>query len=145
MELHACEPHALQPHTTDRQGGNTAAVCAQEDASKRELLADRLKGIKACKGAMADRSNAARDGRVARNRNIQRAHERLARNQSKARGDDRAQRMEALKVCISLAQPSAARFESMQGWFEHILQGRSCRTAETLSSACLTVHDLQRL
>lgn len=70
----------------------------REDASKRELLADRLKGIKACKGAMADRSNAARDGRVARNRNIQRAHERLARNQSKARGDDRAQRMEALKA-----------------------------------------------
>ena len=40
----------------------------------------------------------ARDGRAVRNRMVLRAHERLARLRTKAKGDDRAQRLEALKV-----------------------------------------------
>ena len=42
----------------------------------------------------------ARDARAVRNRMVLRAHERLARLRTKAKGDDRAQRLEALKVCL---------------------------------------------
>ena len=70
----------------------------QEDKAKNDAVAERGKGLKAGRAGMGDRSNAARELRVARNRGVLRAHERLARLRSKARGDDRAQRLEALKA-----------------------------------------------
>ena len=70
----------------------------QEDKAKNDAVAERARNLKAARAAMGDRGNASRELRVARNRGVVRAHERLARLRSKARGDDRAQRLEALKV-----------------------------------------------
>ena len=81
----------------------------QEDAARREALTERVKALKAGRSAMGDKGNASREARVARNRGVLRAHERLARLQSKARGDDRAQRLEALKVDLLSIAAAIAR------------------------------------
>ncbi len=57
-----------------------------------------MRAIKAWRGEAGERGAAARELRAARNRGVQRAHERLAREAHRARDDDRTRRMEALKV-----------------------------------------------
>ena len=61
-------------------------------------LSERMAGVKAWRQAANDRQVAAKDARSVRNRAVLRTHERLARSASKARGDDRSQRLAALKV-----------------------------------------------
>lgn len=95
---------AVCPHVatcTAVSAARPAMLCMllQEDKAKNDALNERAKQMKASRAALGDRSNAARELRVARNRGVVRAHERLARLRSKARGDERAQRLEALKAC----------------------------------------------
>ncbi|KAK9785522.1 hypothetical protein WJX73_005391 [Symbiochloris irregularis] len=90
----------------DRQYRRFARDCARErfdmtkaeDKAKSDAVAERARNLKACRGAMGDRTNTSRELRVVRNRGVLRAHERLSRLHSKARGDERAQRMAALKA-----------------------------------------------
>ena len=71
---------------------------AQEDRERQARLNERMAGLKAWRQGANDRQVAAKDARTVRNRAVLRTHERLARSASKARGDDRAQRLAALKV-----------------------------------------------
>ena len=82
----------------------------QEDRERQTKLAERMAGIKAWRQAAGDRQVAAKDARSVRNRAVLRMHERLARSANKARGDDRAQRLAALKVPYSgpHSQPKVA-------------------------------------
>ena len=73
-------------------------LCPQEEKARAERATERVRAIKAWRGEAAERASGARDLRVARNRGVVRAHERLLREASRARDDDRTRRMEALKV-----------------------------------------------
>lgn len=54
--------------------------------------------IKLFRGTLQERSNYSRESRLARNRAVSKMHERLARDAHKAKDDDQARRMDALKV-----------------------------------------------
>ena len=59
--------------------------------------------IKLFRSTLQERSNYSRESRLARNRQVSKIHERLARDAHKAQDDDKGRRMDALKV--SLAPP----------------------------------------
>ena len=71
----------------------------QEEKAKIEAQSEHQKYLKATGKAMTDRANLSRELRYGRNRGVVKIHDRLLRLHSKARGDERAQRMEALKAC----------------------------------------------
>ncbi|KAK9816457.1 hypothetical protein WJX72_000543 [[Myrmecia] bisecta] len=70
----------------------------QEEKVKADRAGERVRAIKAWRSAQSDASNTQRDLRVARNRAVARAHERMSREHHKQKDDDRARRMEALKA-----------------------------------------------
>lgn len=84
-----------------------AAPPLQEIAQKGEVAAQRAKECSAHrKEFIGERAAAARDARALRNRGVLRVHERLARERSRAKEDDRAMRLEALKAsagCVAHA------------------------------------------
>ena len=57
-----------------------------------------MRAVKQWRADLAERQSAARELRVARNRFVLRAHERLARDAVRQKDDDRSRRMDALKV-----------------------------------------------
>ena len=57
-----------------------------------------MRAVKQWRSDLAERQSAARELRVARNRFVLRAHERLARDAVRQKDDDRSRRMDALKV-----------------------------------------------
>lgn len=57
-----------------------------------------MRAVKQWRADLAERQSAARELRVARNRFVLRAHERLMRDANREKDDDRARRMDALKV-----------------------------------------------
>ncbi|KAG7666770.1 hypothetical protein Ndes2526B_g04746 [Nannochloris sp. 'desiccata'] len=68
-------------------------------AARAELAATRAKDVKELlSGGMKEANQGVKDLRVARNRGIMRAHERLARERNKLKEDDRSLRMAALKA-----------------------------------------------
>jgi len=68
-------------------------------AARVELAANRAKDVKELlSGGMKEANQGLKDLRVARNRGIIRAHERLARERNKLKEDDRSLRMAALKA-----------------------------------------------
>jgi hypothetical protein len=73
-----------------------------------ELAAERTRMIKTWRTDQQDRAMMTRELRIARNRSISRAHDRLAREHNKAKDDDRTKRMEALKVRYLLHGPYLA-------------------------------------
>ena len=70
----------------------------QEERIRGEKAAERVRAVKQWRADLAERQSAARELRVARNRFVLRAHERLMRDANRAKDDDRARRMDALKV-----------------------------------------------
>lgn len=84
----------LKSHRTTR------IETARKDLALRgERAAARAREVKAYRSeVMADANQGSKDLRVARNRAIVRAHERLARDRMKSKDDDRALRMAALKA-----------------------------------------------
>ena len=70
----------------------------QEEKGRADKAAERIRAIKVWRGEAAERASGAREMRVARNRYVLRAHERLLRDMNRLKEDDRTRRMEALKV-----------------------------------------------
>lgn len=70
----------------------------QEERARGERAAERVRAVKQWRADLAERQSSARELRVARNRFVLRAHERLLRDANRAKDDDRARRMDALKV-----------------------------------------------
>ena len=70
----------------------------QEERVRGEKAAERVRAVKQWRADLAERQSAARELRVARNRFVLRAHERLMRDANRQKDDDRARRMDALKV-----------------------------------------------
>lgn len=70
----------------------------QEEKSQADRAGERIRAIKVWRGEAAERASASREMRVARNRHVLRAHERLLREKNRLKEDDRTRRMEALKV-----------------------------------------------
>lgn len=83
-----------------RSHRNLRIETARKDiAARAELAAARARDVKAFRTEVMPEVNAAaRELRVARNRLVSRAHERLARERNKQKDDDRSLRMEALKA-----------------------------------------------
>jgi SWI/SNF-related matrix-associated actin-dependent regulator of chromatin subfamily A protein 2/4 len=105
-----CHPRALNAATgyghvsasVASQRLRTAKECCaarQEERGRAERAAERIRAIKNWRSEATERQNVARDLRVARNRFVSRAHERLLREMNRQKDDDRTRRMEALKVC----------------------------------------------
>ena len=69
-----------------------------------------MRAVKQWRADVGERQSAARELRVARNRFVLRAHERLARDAVRQKDDDRSRRMDALKVTplLSCAGKQAA-------------------------------------
>ncbi len=82
----------------------------QEEKGRADKAAERIRAIKVWRGEAADRASSAREMRVARNRYVLRAHERLLRDMNRLKEDDRTRRMEALKVtgCPDMKYSSVA-------------------------------------
>ena len=70
----------------------------QDERSRGEKAAERVRAVKQWRADLAERQSAARELRVARNRFVLRAHERLMRDANRQKDDDRTRRMDALKV-----------------------------------------------
>lgn len=68
------------------------------DKSKAEKAAGLQKELRAWKSEVSDRATTMRDLRTVRIRNVLRQHDRFLRSHTKFKQDDRARRMEALKV-----------------------------------------------
>jgi len=75
----------------------------QDERARGEKAAERVRAVKQWRADLAERQSAARELRVARNRFVLRAHERLMRDTNRQKDDDRSRRMDALKVCPSNA------------------------------------------
>ena len=74
-------------------------MARREIATRAEIAAGRAKDVKELmSGAMKEWNQGIKDLRVARNRTVLRAHERLARDRNKLKEDDRSLRMAALKA-----------------------------------------------
>ncbi|BDA42833.1 ATP-dependent helicase BRM [Coccomyxa sp. Obi] len=69
-----------------------------EEKGRADKAAERIRAIKVWRGEAAERASSAREMRVARNRYVMRAHERLLRDMNRLKEDDRTRRMEALKA-----------------------------------------------
>lgn len=93
--------HPLPTHPTAQTPPPTLP---QDIAARAERGQERAQSAKNHRAAdMGGKSAALRDLRLARNRLVNRAHERLAREHNKQKGDDRAMRLEALKArCAAL-------------------------------------------
>jgi len=74
------------------------SVRAQDEKARAERAAARVRDVKAWRNEASERAGALKDLRVARNRGVLRAHERLGRALTKQKDDDRTRRMEALKA-----------------------------------------------
>ncbi len=85
----------------------------QEEKGRADKAAERIRAIKVWRGEAAERASGAREMRVARNRYVLRAHERLLRDMNRLKEDDRTRRMEALKVTDFPAThtPKALRYD----------------------------------
>ena len=70
----------------------------QDEKARADRAAARVRDVKAWRNEASDRAGALKDLRVARNRGVLRAHERLNRALTKQKDDDRTRRMEALKA-----------------------------------------------
>lgn len=73
-------------------------IAKAADKAKGERAAERHKALRSWKGDLADRFSAQRELRIARNRGILRAHDRMLRGHTKSKEDARTRRMDALKV-----------------------------------------------
>ena len=69
-----------------------------QERSKTDLSLERVRGVKAWRSLQQERLIQERDSRVQRNRHVLRAHERMSRQHSKLKDDDRTRRMDALRV-----------------------------------------------
>ncbi|CAK0787464.1 hypothetical protein CVIRNUC_010684 [Coccomyxa viridis] len=91
---------------TDRAYRAVARQCVRqrldkmraEERARGEKAAERVRAVKQWRADLAERQSAARELRVARNRFVLRAHERLARDAVRQKDDDRSRRMDALKA-----------------------------------------------
>ena len=77
-------------------------MAVQEERKKADLAGERSRMIKLFRGTLQEHSNYSRESRLARNRAVSKTHERLARDAHKAKDDDKARRMDALKVSSPL-------------------------------------------
>ena len=71
--------------------------------------------IKLFRSTLQERSNYSRESRLARNRQVSKIHERLARDAHKAQDDDKGRRMDALKVSLAPLQCQSCEPESPSG------------------------------
>jgi len=65
---------------------------------KLDQMLERLRAVKGWKAAQADRAQQEKEWRVQRNKHVLRTHERMSRQHSKLKDDDRTRRMDALRV-----------------------------------------------
>ncbi|KAL3163170.1 hypothetical protein ABBQ32_009578 [Trebouxia sp. C0010 RCD-2024] len=73
-------------------------IIKQEERKKADVAAERSRMIKLFRSTLQERSNYSRESRLARNRQVSKIHERLARDAHKALDDDKGRRMDALKA-----------------------------------------------
>lgn len=74
---------------------------ALQERNKPDLVLERVRAVKAWRISQQERFVQERDMRTQRNRHVLRTHERLSRQHSKLKDDDRTRRMDALRVCLS--------------------------------------------
>lgn len=69
-----------------------------QERNKPDLVLERVRAVKAWKTGQQERLVHEKDWRTQRNRHVLRTHERLSRQHSKLKDDDRTRRMDALRV-----------------------------------------------
>ena len=72
----------------------------QDERKKADIAAERSRAIKLFRSTLQDRSTYSGEYRLARNRQVSKIHERMARDAHKAKDDDKGRRMDALKVSV---------------------------------------------
>ena len=92
----------------------------QEERKKADTASERSRMIKLFRSTLQERSNYSRESRLARNRQVSKIHERLARDAHKAKDEDKGRRMDALKVSAASrthsepkAHPNCAPYSSV--------------------------------
>ena len=74
-----------------------------QERHKPDLVLERVRAVKAWKVGQQESFVQERDMRTQRNRHVLRTHERLSRQHSKLKDDDRTRRMDALRVRVESA------------------------------------------
>lgn len=69
-----------------------------QERCKPDAVLERVRAVKAWRSQQSERFTQQREARNQRNRHVTRIHERLTRQHSKLKDDDRTRRMDALRV-----------------------------------------------